>query len=76
MDKIKTTAEVLNFMPATKQYLLNNSFKVSCGTEIPFHSIGLNLAWKFGNLEFGKQRTVHDGKMDAPTEKEKINDFN
>lgn len=44
------------------------NFKVNSIREIPFRSIGLNFAWKFGKLEFKKQRQEQDGNQAVPNE--------
>lgn len=51
-----------------KTNLAGPNFKVNSLREIPFRSIGLNFAWKFGKLEFRKQRPEQDGNLGAPTE--------
>ena len=44
------------------------NFIVNSIREIPFRSIGLNFAWKFGKLEFKRQRNEQDGNLNAPQE--------
>lgn len=44
------------------------NFKLNSIREIPFRSIGLNFAWKFGKLEFKKQRQEQDGNQAVPNE--------
>lgn len=51
-----------------KTQLSGPNFKVNSVREIPFRSIGLNFAWKFGKLEFKKQRQEQDGNLNAPQE--------
>ena len=51
-----------------KTQLSGPNFKVNAVREIPFRSIGLNFAWKFGKLEFKKQRQEQDGNLNAPNE--------
>ncbi len=51
-----------------KTQLSGPNFKVNSVREIPFRSIGLNFAWKFGKLEFKKQRQEQDGNLNTTPE--------
>ena len=49
-----------------KTILSGPGFSVNSTRKIPFRSIGLNFAWKFGKLEFKKSKTETDSNINPP----------
>ena len=51
-----------------KTVLSGPGFTLNGERQIPFRSIGINFAWKFGKLEFKKQKPEADNNLNAPAE--------
>jgi len=49
-------------------YLFGPGFVTSSVRKIPFRSIGINLTWKFGKLEFKKEKENSSENLNAPSE--------
>ena len=48
--------------------LFGKGFSVNSNRKIPFRSIGLNFTWKFGKLEFKKDKAEKDNNLNGPVE--------
>ena len=48
--------------------LYGPNFSVNGLRQIPFRSIGINFTWKFGKLEFSKEKEEGSSNLNAPTE--------
>ena len=51
-----------------KTVLTGPGFSVNGERQIPFRSVGINFAWKFGKLEFKKQKPEADNNLNPPGE--------
>ena len=51
-----------------KTILKGPNFTVNGERKIPFRSIGLNFTWKFGKLEFKKDKAEKDNNLNGPVE--------
>ncbi len=49
-----------------RTFVFGPNFEVNSLRKIPFRSIGINFTWKFGKLEFKKEKD--NDNVDAPTE--------
>jgi hypothetical protein len=49
-------------------YLFGPGFETSSVREIPFRSIGINFTWKFGKLEFKKEKENNNDNLNVPPE--------
>jgi len=48
--------------------IYGSNFTTNSLRQIPFRSIGINFTWKFGKLEFKKEREEPNGNLNAPAE--------
>ena len=48
--------------------LFGSNFTANSTRKIPFRSFGLNFTWKFGKLEFKKEKEEKDNNLNAPAE--------
>ena len=48
--------------------LFGSNFTAINTRQIPFRSFGLNFTWKFGKLEFKKNKEERDNNLNAPTD--------
>jgi ferric enterobactin receptor len=48
--------------------IYGSNFTTNSLRKIPFHSIGINFTWKFGKLEFKKEKEEPNGNLNAPAE--------
>ena len=51
-----------------KTALTGTGFTLNGERQIPFRSIGINFTWKFGKLEFKKEKPQSDNNLNAPAE--------
>jgi ferric enterobactin receptor len=48
--------------------IYGSNFTTNSNRQIPFRSIGINFTWKFGKLEFKKEKEEPNGNLNAPAE--------
>ena len=48
--------------------IYGSNFTTNSLRQIPFRSIGINFTWKFGKLEFKKEKEEPNGNLNAPAE--------
>ena len=63
-----TTTNPFQEYVVQKTELFGPNFNVYSTRKIPFRSFGLNFTWKFGKLEFKKEKQEHDNNLNAPAE--------
>ena len=63
-----TTTNPFNEYVVQQTKLFGPGFTVNGTRKIPFRSFGLNFTWKFGKLEFKKNKEEHDNNLNAPSE--------
>jgi hypothetical protein len=48
--------------------IYSSNFTTNSLRQIPYRSIGINFTWKFGKLEFKKEKEESGGNLNAPAE--------
>jgi hypothetical protein len=49
-------------------HLFGPGFETTSHRKVPFRSIGINFTWKFGKLEFKKEKEPVNDNLNAPSE--------
>ncbi len=63
-----TTSNPFSKYVTQQTKLFGSNFTAINTRQIPFRSFGLNFTWKFGKLEFKKNKEERDNNLNAPTD--------
>ncbi len=63
-----TANNIFNNYVDQRTILYGPNFSVNSLRQVPFRSIGINFTWKFGKLEFSKEKEEGSSNLNAPTE--------